>query len=739
MPKFALSDAVQARNEITYNQYKDIQKLYMDVADEAKKKAEQIKDLNLSGKLQAIELDKLEKELQRATATIGIKVNDEIKSSMKSSSQATFEASGKMFDDIGINIREAYRSVPDDIVEMLVTGKIYDGDWSLSSAIWKDIKDTQSDITNIVAKGVAMNKSAYDIAKDLEKYVDPSARKDWEWSKVYPGTKKKIDYSAQRLARTMVSHAYQQSLVRACRDNPFVDGFIWRSANVERTCEICEARDGQFYTKDDLPIDHPNGMCTYLAHTQKSLNEIADDLAAWANGEENLELDKWMDSMEIAKGYTKETKETTEKQWTLSEEQKAYFKAAGISVEDYVENVADYSFMTNDGDFYSWKSSVKNTMKQSRVDAIYQLAHDKGLTLQEYYEKYLKNPFYVETKKIDYTFIKKQFMKEVKKKVPEFTWWQDKFLGKFGYSSDNIPDYNDWLQKVASSGDSKLIQSFANYANKSGMSPEEFYNSKLGKVKYKYVTVQEIIGGKSQGTISNGNPSIPNWQEWIGICKTQTEKEMLGYEKEQHCLFTANEKAALKTYTGGSYERINGYYRSQWWGASTEAQARRHYGDDIASTAISCFGALKKTSFEKDIVMRRGTSLGEIAGFIGGSSYREAKQKVRDIVNNAGNYKDAADELNKLLVGSVCSYSSFVSTSSMWDRGFPGDVEMVFYTPKDTNGLASIMNISRYGTGEGETLLDNDISVKIHHIEESDGHFSSKLRVYAEVLGVREK
>ena len=70
------------------------------------------------------------------------------------------------------------------------------------------IKNTQGDIQYIVAQGIASQKSAFDIAKDLEKYVDPSAKKDWAWSKVYPGTKKVVDYNAQRLARTMVSHAY---------------------------------------------------------------------------------------------------------------------------------------------------------------------------------------------------------------------------------------------------------------------------------------------------------------------------------------------------------------------------------------------------------------------------------------------------------------------------------------------------------------------------------------------------
>lgn len=104
-----------------------------------------------------------------------------------------------------------------------------------------------------------MNKSAFDIAKDLEEYVDPKAKKSWDWKKVYPGVSSKIDYSAQRLARTMPAHAYQQSLEATVKNNPFIDGYIWHSGTGKRTCEICRERDGKFLQKESclwtIPTD----------------------------------------------------------------------------------------------------------------------------------------------------------------------------------------------------------------------------------------------------------------------------------------------------------------------------------------------------------------------------------------------------------------------------------------------------------------------------------------------------
>ena len=47
------------------------------------------------------------------------------------------------------------------------------------------------------------------------------------------------------------------------------------------------------YEKDSLPLDHPNGMCTYLAVIEDSFDTIADRLADWAHGGIDPELDAW--------------------------------------------------------------------------------------------------------------------------------------------------------------------------------------------------------------------------------------------------------------------------------------------------------------------------------------------------------------------------------------------------------------------------------------------------------------
>ena len=61
-------------------------------------------------------------------------------------------------------------------------------------------------------------------------------------------------------------------------DNPFVKGYIWH-ADGPHSCELCDERDGQFFTAEDLPLDHPNGMCSMEPYIDTS--EIIDMASDW--------------------------------------------------------------------------------------------------------------------------------------------------------------------------------------------------------------------------------------------------------------------------------------------------------------------------------------------------------------------------------------------------------------------------------------------------------------------------
>ena len=289
------SSAEQLRQRITEQQQGYIQSLYKQASAEIGERAEKAPRVP-SDALRQQYLRRLQSQIDQQLQEIEADLKKSIPYNMTSVVEETVRDAKAFVRSSGLTLRGAYSHVPRDVVQSVITGQLYEGNWTLSRALWLNTMETQQDVQSIVAKGIIENKSAYEIAKDLERYVNPTARKDWDWSKVYPGTKKVVDYNAQRLARTMVSHAYQQAFVRTTQKNPFVSKYRWLSSGGERMCEICEERDGKEFDKDDLPLDHPNGMCTFEA-VMDNMEVIGERLGDWASGKADAELDAWAEDI----------------------------------------------------------------------------------------------------------------------------------------------------------------------------------------------------------------------------------------------------------------------------------------------------------------------------------------------------------------------------------------------------------------------------------------------------------
>lgn len=346
MNEFKLGNAEKLRDRLTKEQEQEIANTYKQVADKVKKKLKSIPDNGTAtSALKKQQLQQLKKLLGSEYKSMRDKIGKQIEQKAKETTQGPINAAKEFAKKLGfVKLEGSYASVPNDVISSIVTGQVYDGDWSLSSALWKDVQHKQKDINKVIADGVSMNKSAFDIAKDLEEYVDPKAKKSWDWKKVYPGVSSKIDYSAQRLARTMPAHAYQQSLEATVKNNPFIDGYIWHSGTGKRTCEICRERDGKFFAKGKLPMDHPNGRCTFITKGQ-SMMDISDRLADWVNGKSDKGIDKYMEDLygkvkqEKSKGLTKAQQKKAD-EWDKSYKNVVEFaKKNGYSIEQTVKSI----------------------------------------------------------------------------------------------------------------------------------------------------------------------------------------------------------------------------------------------------------------------------------------------------------------------------------------------------------------------------------------------------------------
>lgn len=259
--------AEEARDSITRDQQRKIAQYYRDWANELAAEAERLEGrTNISSLVEQERLRELEQRMRIRSQEISNQIYNDVRSNLYLTSDAVMSANSQWLSNIGFNrdnVDASFSNLPESIINNLVTGQVYGGGWSLSARIWGENEKTLADIYAIIAEGRAKNEGVFEIAQRLSQYVQPGAGNKWNlqmtdgrW--IY---KKTVDYVAQRLARTLIQHTYQQSFVQATLRNPFVTEYRW-NANGSRVCPVCLAMNGRRFPKDSLPLDHPNGMCT---------------------------------------------------------------------------------------------------------------------------------------------------------------------------------------------------------------------------------------------------------------------------------------------------------------------------------------------------------------------------------------------------------------------------------------------------------------------------------------------
>lgn len=277
--------ATAVRDSVTKEQQEQIENAYKKWSDDVLKQAEHYSELTTgSSQVSQIYYQQLYMQMQSQSKEIANGVYTNIVDGMAKVSDAVVKDAVNWMSGFGISkkgLDAAFSYIPQSTVNSLITGSVYGkpGSWSLSAAIWGDNEKTLRDIYSIMSQGVAMQMPIEEMAKKLSQYVSPTKQLMWTGPSGMRIYKHAVDYNAQRLARTLVQHTYQQSFVAATKDNPFVTEYVW-VANGPRVCPICADRDGTHYKKDKLPLDHPNGMCTMEPVVD---DNMVDKLANWVN------------------------------------------------------------------------------------------------------------------------------------------------------------------------------------------------------------------------------------------------------------------------------------------------------------------------------------------------------------------------------------------------------------------------------------------------------------------------
>lgn len=554
MASLIFKDAEAAKAAIMASQQKEIAKLYEDWADEIGERAKYYSHKSTaSAPVSERYYRELQKQLRQTSQEVSNEIYKKIKSNIYTIADAVVSDNVKWLESFGFSsagLNAAFSYVPHEIVQNLITGQIYDSGWSLSSRIWGDNEQTLKDIYQVMAKGLAENKPIYEIAKDLESYVRPSAKLPWnlrmaDGKKIY---KKQVDYNAQRLARTLVQHGYQQSFIATTQKNPFITEYIWRS-NGSRVCDLCKARDGVHYKKTELPMDHPNGMCTMEPVVAE---DMIDQLADWFNSPDGTypEIDAFAGNF-------------------------GYQASKTGTVQDFI---AKYGMSSKS------PSAWFNSLTQIQKAEAKALKDQSGLTWNKWYEKNIYNG--------DGSNL------GGKKKIQVFSDVQEKYLKPYGFTKDKMPyDFDDWSHKVSYEQASEILKSMG--TSWSDPHPYQqlmkFYNQHLTDKNFvmKTATTTKKVASTTKSVGAQFDSAT--WRETM---RKQNLRTMETWCDDWLATLTGTQKSAVVSYTGSAYEAMNDYLR---------AKGVYDASDRTKQLIKQCQAALKKASLPEEVIVRRGS------------------------------------------------------------------------------------------------------------------------------------
>lgn len=304
----------EARNKqikLTKQNYKDLKDIFKQASKDLSIKSSTAKNKSLTKRF----LQDYVKQLRKITKSISSELEKSIEDSIKESANNATSIQLDFFNLIDekyrLGLKESFTKmfskVPIEAMSEIINGNFYKDGRGLSKRIWFTENKVNGDIDYIIEQGIAQKKSVYDLSQDLETYVNSDAKKDWDWKNVYPNVgNKQVDYNAQRLARTSINHAYFLSNIRSCEANPFINIMHWElslqhSIRMRGRTDICDTYAnnddgygrGNFLIKN-LPVPHPNCLCTQYAVVEDSLEAIGTRLNKWVKGKPDKLLDEWV-------------------------------------------------------------------------------------------------------------------------------------------------------------------------------------------------------------------------------------------------------------------------------------------------------------------------------------------------------------------------------------------------------------------------------------------------------------
>lgn len=169
-------------------------------------------------------LQQQQKQLWRKINSVteeGIKLSAEIAASTAAEVTARL---GLSLEASGYNVAKQFELAAEQGIESVKARAISEID--LSKNVYNNRALTSGKINRIINSGLASNKSALEMAKDVKGFISPST----------PGG---VDFAAKRLARTEINNAFHTTSVLTASEQPWVDGVKWHLSGSHPKPDAC--------------------------------------------------------------------------------------------------------------------------------------------------------------------------------------------------------------------------------------------------------------------------------------------------------------------------------------------------------------------------------------------------------------------------------------------------------------------------------------------------------------------
>ena len=224
-------------------------------------------------------------------------------------------------------IDKSVNIVSKDIVSQMIQGQVYKDGKGLDSRLWSSVNVAGQKIEDAITSCLARGIGSAEASKIITQFAN-TGHHTWDRKKIREklgdGYASKygtggLDYEALRLMRTTTTHMAQLSAINSHKVNPYSNYVIYHIGHAgARTCSLCRDRDGKKYKLEEVPLDHPNGLCwlePFMSLDGKSpatLADLMDDMNDYYDGKPNSGImEKWTKEYGVAPVKPQQAKKPT--------------------------------------------------------------------------------------------------------------------------------------------------------------------------------------------------------------------------------------------------------------------------------------------------------------------------------------------------------------------------------------------------------------------------------------------